>query len=105
MRARFVEPSIRIWITITDREPISRWRRTRPSPGPFSHQEWDPSWPYPRSVGYTTATNDGPPKTLTILNLGNIGADDARRLIERPEKLTRCLSPARQSWNRGPKTE
>jgi hypothetical protein len=93
-RARSVEPSLPTWITITDREPISRWGRTRPSPDPFSPQEWDASWPYPRSEDYTTATNDGLPKTLTILT---IGVDGARRLIEGLEKLTRCLSPASQS--------
>src|SRR5689334_6790386 len=45
MKLRYVEPSTCISITITDREPISHWGRTRPSPDRFSRQEWDRSWP------------------------------------------------------------
>jgi len=45
------------WITITDRERISRWGRTRPSRAAFSRQKWDPSWPCHRSADCTTATN------------------------------------------------
>src|SRR6266852_3995358 len=40
MKARYVEPSLRISITITDRERISRWGRTRPSHDPFSRCRW-----------------------------------------------------------------
>ena len=38
MKPRYVEPSIRISITITDRERISRWGRTRPSHDRFSRR-------------------------------------------------------------------
>ena len=59
--ARYVELWIRISTTITDREPISRWARTRPNREGFSRQKWDPWWPFPRSADCTTATNGEPP--------------------------------------------
>jgi hypothetical protein len=62
MKTRYDEPSIRISIIITDREHIFRWGRTRRSHERFSRRKWDRSWRYRRSVDYTTATNDGPPK-------------------------------------------
>ena len=52
--------------TITERERISRWRRTRPYRDPFSRQKWGQSWPCRRSVDCTTATNDGLPKRVGI---------------------------------------
>ena len=62
-KARFVVPSLPTWITITDRERISRWGRTRPSHDPFSHQKWDLSCRWHRSADCTTATNGEPPET------------------------------------------
>src|SRR5215469_18126564 len=105
MRTRCVEPSIRISTTITDRELISRWGRIRPSPDPFSHRKWDQSWPCPRSVDYTTATNDGPPETECLPSF-NIGVGKYRRWkqgkknIGVAKKLTR--GPPGKRSNRGP---
>src|SRR6516165_12154240 len=45
--------------TITDRERISRWGRIHPSQDQFSRWKWDQLWCCRRSVGCTTATNDG----------------------------------------------
>src|ERR1700741_4856528 len=63
MRARSVASSLPPWITITDRERISAWGKTRPSREGFSRQKWDRSWRGPRSAGCITATNDGPAET------------------------------------------
>jgi transposase InsO family protein len=63
--ARFAAPSFPTWITITDREPISR--RTRPSHDQSSRHKWEESWRCHRSADCTTATNDGPPETLPSL--------------------------------------
>src|SRR5215813_8916510 len=67
MRTRCVEPSIRTWITITDRERISRWGRIGPSPDLSSRRKWDQSWVCPRSVDSTTAMNDASPETQRSL--------------------------------------
>jgi hypothetical protein len=69
MKARYVEPSIRISITITDRERISCWGRTRPSHDPFRRQQWGQSWQCRRSADCTTATNDGSPERATLPTL------------------------------------
>ena|ERR1700736_2524823 len=66
MKPVFVESSGRIWITITDRERISRWGRTHPSHDPFSRQKWDQSWQCRRSVDCIIATNDGSPEPAPI---------------------------------------
>ena len=66
MKPVFVESSVRIWITITDRERISRWGRTHPSHDPFSRQKWVQSWQCRRSVDCIIATNDGPPEEAPI---------------------------------------
>src|SRR5262249_22510482 len=66
MKARYVEPWIHISTTITDREPISRWGRIRPTRDPFSRRAWDQSWRCRRSADCTTATNDGPPERAGI---------------------------------------
>jgi hypothetical protein len=63
MRDRCVERFTTILPTITDREPISRWERTRPSHDPFSRPEWDRWWRCHRSADCTTVTNDGSPET------------------------------------------
>jgi hypothetical protein len=73
-----VASSLPTWITVTDRERILLWGRTRPSRERFSYREWDPSWLCPRSVDYTTATNDGLPKT-EIRALLNIGVGNKQR--------------------------
>ena len=62
MKTRYDEPSIRISITITDRERIFHWGRIRRSHERFSRWKWDRSWRYRRSVDCTTATNDGLPE-------------------------------------------
>src|SRR6267143_4763367 len=62
MKPVFVESSVRILTTITDRERIFRWGRTHPSHDPFSRQKWDQSWQCRRSVDCIMATNDGPPE-------------------------------------------
>src|ERR1700746_956649 len=75
------------------RERISRWGRTRLRHGLFSHQKWDPSWQFLRLADCTTATNDGLPETLPLLNVG----DDTRWSdFSRPAKVTACQ--AKQSW-------
>src|SRR6266849_6511109 len=66
MKARYGEPSIRISITITDREHIFRRGRTRRSHERFSRRRWGPSWLYRRLVGCTTATNGGLPERAPI---------------------------------------
>src|SRR6266550_7047972 len=66
MKARYGEPSIRISITITDREHIFRWGRTRRSHERFSRRKWGPSWLYRRLVDCTTATNGGLPERARI---------------------------------------
>ncbi|SRR6266481_1304057 len=66
MKARYGEPSIRISITITDREHIFRWGRTRPSHERFSRRKWGPSRLYRRLVDCTTATNGGLPERARI---------------------------------------
>jgi transposase InsO family protein len=58
-KARFVASSIPTWITITDRERISPWGRTRPSGDRSSRHKWEESWPCHRWADCTTATNDG----------------------------------------------
>ena len=68
MKARYDERSIRISITIIDREHIFHWGRTRPSHERFSRRKWGPSWPFRRSVGCITATNDGLPEKARIHN-------------------------------------
>jgi hypothetical protein len=62
MRARFEEPLMLISSTIIDREPIFRWGRTHQSHERFSRRKWGPLWRCRRSVGCTTATNDGLPE-------------------------------------------
>ncbi|HVH86270.1 MAG TPA: hypothetical protein VM912_06065, partial [Terriglobales bacterium] len=77
-RARFVEPSLSTSTTITDLERICPWTKTRRSRDRFSHRKWGESLRCRRWVGYTTATNDGPPESPIIhsprpgrsLNLG-----------------------------------
>src|SRR6266853_5109811 len=64
MKTRCGERSIRISITITDREHIFHWGRTRRSHERFSRRKWDRSWRYRRSVDCTTAKNDGLPEKL-----------------------------------------
>jgi hypothetical protein len=66
MKMRYDESSIRISIIITDREHIFRWERTRRSHERFSPRKWGPSWRFRRSVGCTTATNDGLPEKARI---------------------------------------
>jgi hypothetical protein len=66
MKARYDERSIRISITITDREPIFRWGRIHPSHERFSRRKWDPSWHCRKSVDCITATNDGLPEGTRI---------------------------------------
>src|ERR1700730_7862402 len=90
MKPVFVESSLRIWITITDRERISRWGRTHPSHDPFSRQKWVQSWQCRRSVDCTIATNDGPPEeapistTLSHLTLRSFWPDSAPVLRREP---------------------
>ena len=88
MKARYVEPWFRISTTITDRERISRWRKTRRSHDPFSRRQWGQWWRCPRSADCTTATNDGPPETTRLY------------------RATRCLCSALcgLSWNCAPCT-
>src|SRR5580700_7211301 len=62
MKTLYDEPSIRISITITDREHVFHWGRTRRSHERFSRRKWDRSWRYRRSVDCTTATNDELPE-------------------------------------------
>src|SRR6516162_4883564 len=62
MKARYDERSIRISITITDREPTFRWGRIHPSHERFSRRKWGPSWQCRKSVDCITATNDGLPE-------------------------------------------
>src|SRR5258705_85021 len=56
------EPSIRISITITDREHTFRWGRTRRSHERFGRRKWGPSWHCRKSADCTTATNAGLPE-------------------------------------------
>jgi hypothetical protein len=88
------------WITITDRKRILLWGRTRPSRERFSHRQWNPSWLRPRSVDYTTATNDGLPKP-EIPALLNIGVGNLQRRMWGCKKLTRGTAPdkAKRSWD------
>lgn len=60
MKVRYVESSIRISTTTTDRERISRWGRTRLSRDQFSRRKWGQSWQCRRSADCTTVTNDRP---------------------------------------------
>ena len=62
MKPRYVEPSPRISSTITNREHIFLWGRTRLSRERFSRRKGGESWRYRRWAGYITATNDGPPE-------------------------------------------
>src|SRR5258708_24242400 len=66
MKARYVEPSIRISTTTTDRERISRWRRTRPSHDRSTRLNWDKSWRCHNSPACITATNGGPPEKTRV---------------------------------------
>jgi transposase InsO family protein len=65
-KARYDERSIRILITITDREPIFRRGRTHRSHERFNRRKWDPSWQCRKSVDCFTATNDGLPESARI---------------------------------------
>src|SRR5271167_1369349 len=53
-------------ITITDRERISRWGKTRPSHNPFSHRKGGQSWRRRRLLDCTTVTSDGPSERARI---------------------------------------
>jgi len=57
-----------IWLStcITAREHIWLWTKTRPSHARFSRPESDPSWPYLRWVGSTTATSGKPPDLANL---------------------------------------
>ena len=59
MNPRCVESWPLISSTITDREPIFRWKRT---PRYRDHRKWGESWRCPNSAGCITVTNDGLPE-------------------------------------------
>src|SRR6516162_7237684 len=62
MKARYEGRSNLISSIIIDPERIFRWGRTRRSYERFSRQKWGRLCPCRKSVGYTTATNDGLPE-------------------------------------------
>ena len=68
MKARYAELFVRISITITVREHIFPWGRTRRSHERFSRRKWGPSWRCRMSADCTTATNGGLPERA-IYNL------------------------------------
>jgi hypothetical protein len=88
---RYVEPSIRISITITDRERISRWGRTRPSHDPFSRRQWGQSWQCRRSVDCTTATNDGSPKRARLCRRYTLAARPLKSVSELRSLAHACI--------------
>src|SRR6516162_6398591 len=62
MKARYEGRSNLISSIIIGRERIFRWGRTHRSHERFSRQKWGRLWRCRKSVGYTTATNDGLPE-------------------------------------------
>ena len=62
LRARYEKSSVRISSIIIASERIFRWGRTRRSYERFSRQKWGRLCRCRKSVGYTTATNDGLPE-------------------------------------------
>jgi hypothetical protein len=92
------EPSIRISITITDREHIFHWGRTRRSHERFSRRKCDRSWRYRRSVDCTTATNDGLPKKPESTRFSAASPSDSE--INVRTVLPCALAPRRNSFAR-----
>src|SRR5215472_17320496 len=60
--SQFSTMGIRLSTCIIALERIFRWERTRRSHERFSRQKWGRLWRWRKSVGYTTATNDGLPE-------------------------------------------
>src|SRR5580693_9889078 len=102
MKTRYDEPSIRISITITDRERIFHWGRTLRSHERFSRWKWGLSWRYCRSVDCTTATNDGlpeKPESTRLYSASPWGSEISVRTVL-PSAVPRRISFARLKLGR-----
>src|SRR5271169_842893 len=53
---------LHISLTITEREPIYRWERTRPSRARLSYEKWAESQRCRRSAVFIIATSEAPPE-------------------------------------------
>jgi len=88
MKARYEGRSNLISSTIIARERIFHWERTRRSHERFSRQKWGRLWRCRKSVGCTTATNDGLPEkakahscyALDLLGLRNLRPNRLRHV-------------------------
>src|SRR5437879_2992068 len=91
MKTRYGEPSIRISITIIDREHIFRWGKTRRSHERFSRREWDPSWRCRRLVDCTSATTAGCLKEPESTRLRGAYPAALKSLSERCSVAQACI--------------